>query len=114
MSFKGPGEAPKALDGNRVSKKADVLSYRKRTENCNCTCKVGYFHNYEYLSKILRWNDRYIKALVEGAVKTLNSTGVISENIHIESVPGSWELPIATSRFPSYSDNRRLVLIPLD
>ena len=49
--------------------------------------------------------------MVDGAVKALRNTGVISENIHIESVPGSWELPIATSRFSSYSAKRRLIFI---
>lgn len=45
-----------------------------------------------------RWNTECIDALVKGAVSSLEKAGVKSENIVIESVPGSFELPIATSR----------------
>jgi 6,7-dimethyl-8-ribityllumazine synthase len=45
-----------------------------------------------------RWNTAIIEALVAGAKKTLTAAGVKSENIVIETVPGSWELPIAVQR----------------
>ncbi|PWN91175.1 dimethylribityllumazine synthase [Acaromyces ingoldii] len=45
-----------------------------------------------------RWNTECIDALVKGAISSLEKAGVKSENIVIESVPGSFELPIATSR----------------
>lgn len=45
-----------------------------------------------------RWNRECIDALVSGCVASLQKAGVKAENIIIESVPGSWELPIATSR----------------
>lgn len=50
-----------------------------------------------------RWNKECIDALVNGCVGSLKKAGVHEENIVIESVPGSWELPIATGRFISAS-----------
>ena len=46
-----------------------------------------------------RWNTECIDALVKGAVSSLEKAGVKTENIIIESVPGSFELPVATSRY---------------
>jgi len=46
-----------------------------------------------------RWNRLVIDALLEGAVSKLKEAGVKDENIVIQSVPGSFELPLATSRF---------------
>ena len=40
-----------------------------------------------------QWNKEIIDALVAGAVQSLQKAGVPTENILIESVPGSWELP---------------------
>lgn len=45
-----------------------------------------------------RWNAECIEALVKGAASSLEKAGVKAENIVIESVPGSFELPVATSR----------------
>lgn len=45
-----------------------------------------------------RWNTSLIEPLVEGAKKTMLAQGVKEANIVIESVPGSWELPIAVQR----------------
>jgi hypothetical protein len=45
-----------------------------------------------------RWNAECIEALVKGACSSLEKAGVKAENIIIESVPGSFELPVATSR----------------
>ncbi|PGH01296.1 6,7-dimethyl-8-ribityllumazine synthase [Blastomyces parvus] len=42
-----------------------------------------------------RWNDRIIHALVDGAKKALLAAGIAEGNIVIQSVPGSWELPVA-------------------
>ncbi|GAM36842.1 DMRL synthase family protein [Talaromyces pinophilus] len=42
-----------------------------------------------------RWNTKIIDALVSGAVKSLISTGVSKDNIVIQTVPGSYELPVA-------------------
>lgn len=45
-----------------------------------------------------RWNTAIIDPLVAGAKKSLLSAGVPEENIVIESVPGSYELPFAVQR----------------
>ena len=45
-----------------------------------------------------RWNTTMIEALVSGAKKSLTAAGVKSENIVVESVPGSYELPLAVQR----------------
>ncbi|KFY90174.1 hypothetical protein V500_05250 [Pseudogymnoascus sp. VKM F-4518 (FW-2643)] len=42
-----------------------------------------------------RWNEQIIGPLLEGARKELLATGVKPANIVVQSVPGSWELPIA-------------------
>ncbi|KAG0145449.1 hypothetical protein CROQUDRAFT_658626 [Cronartium quercuum f. sp. fusiforme G11] len=48
-----------------------------------------------------RWNQSIISALVSGAIDTLLAGGVKRENILIEDVPGSYELPWATSQILS-------------
>ena len=45
-----------------------------------------------------RWNDAIIRALLEGAIDQLKQFGVLDENIVIQSVPGSFELPFACSK----------------
>jgi 6,7-dimethyl-8-ribityllumazine synthase len=45
-----------------------------------------------------RWNSAMIDALVSGAKKSLTAAGVKEENIVLESVPGSYELPLAVQR----------------
>jgi len=45
-----------------------------------------------------RWNTSLIEPLVEGAKKRLLASGVQESRIVIQSVPGSWELPIAVQR----------------
>ncbi|KAJ7940176.1 6,7-dimethyl-8-ribityllumazine synthase [Mycena leptocephala] len=45
-----------------------------------------------------RWNATVIDALVAGAVAKLKERGVKENNIIIQSVPGSFELPLACSR----------------
>ncbi|EGW35334.1 Lumazine synthase [Spathaspora passalidarum NRRL Y-27907] len=46
-----------------------------------------------------RWNKEIIDALVEGAIKKLLSLNVKRENIIIETVPGSFELPYGSKLF---------------
>jgi len=46
-----------------------------------------------------RWNTTIIQALVDGTKKALKQQGVKEENIVVESVPGSYELPLAVQRF---------------
>lgn len=45
-----------------------------------------------------RWNKTLIDALVSGAYNSLISSGVSKENIVIQSVPGSYELPVAVQK----------------
>ncbi|KAI9700579.1 MAG: hypothetical protein M1820_006733 [Bogoriella megaspora] len=68
-SLKGPGEA-KQYDGSNL--------------------RVGIIH--------ARWNTKIIDALVNGAKQALISSGVRSENIEVQTVPGSYELPLAAQR----------------
>ncbi|KAJ9102746.1 lumazine synthase [Naganishia cerealis] len=46
-----------------------------------------------------RWNKTIIDNLVKGAVEKLKLLNVSEENIIIESVPGSFELPFGTKKF---------------
>ena len=45
-----------------------------------------------------RWNTAIISALVSGARKALLASGVKEENIVVQDVPGSYELPLAVQR----------------
>ncbi|KAI4186766.1 MAG: hypothetical protein L6R41_003283 [Letrouitia leprolyta] len=45
-----------------------------------------------------RWNTAIISALVAGARKSLIKSGVKEENIVVQDVPGSYELPYAVQR----------------
>ncbi|KOS48139.1 hypothetical protein ACN38_g936 [Penicillium nordicum] len=45
-----------------------------------------------------RWNTVIIEQLVSGAKKNLLAAGVLEENITVQTVPGSYELPLAVQR----------------
>ena len=45
-----------------------------------------------------RWNDQIISALLDGTLKSLHAAGVKQENIVIQTVPGSYELPYAVRK----------------
>jgi len=45
-----------------------------------------------------RWNKTVIDALVDGAVAKLKERGVRGNNIVVQSVPGSFELPLACAK----------------
>ncbi|KAI1780133.1 6,7-dimethyl-8-ribityllumazine synthase [Hypoxylon cercidicola] len=45
-----------------------------------------------------RWNSTIIEPLLRGTKEKLLSCGVKESNIVVQSVPGSWELPIAVQR----------------
>ncbi|KAI0395096.1 6,7-dimethyl-8-ribityllumazine synthase [Xylariaceae sp. FL0594] len=45
-----------------------------------------------------RWNETIIAPLLDGTKKQLTKCGVKESNIVVQSVPGSWELPIAVQR----------------
>jgi 6,7-dimethyl-8-ribityllumazine synthase len=46
-----------------------------------------------------RWNKTVIDALLAGAIAKLKERGVKESNIVVQSVPGSFELPIACSKY---------------
>ncbi|KAJ4295775.1 lumazine synthase [Collariella sp. IMI 366227] len=45
-----------------------------------------------------RWNDKIIDPLLAGTKAKLLECGVKESNIVVQTVPGSWELPIAVQR----------------
>ncbi|TFY66679.1 hypothetical protein EVG20_g4416 [Dentipellis fragilis] len=69
-SIKGPAPAPESLDGSPL--------------------RIAIVH--------ARWNHTVINALVAGAVAKLRAHGVKDSNIVVESVPGSFELPLACQK----------------
>ncbi|KAF3204795.1 hypothetical protein TWF106_001444 [Orbilia oligospora] len=72
--LKGPGEA-QSKDGSSL--------------------RIGIVH--------ARWNTTLIEPLLTGAISRLKASGVDPSNIIVQSVPGSWELPIAVQRLYSAS-----------
>jgi 6,7-dimethyl-8-ribityllumazine synthase len=46
-----------------------------------------------------RWNKSVIDSLIAGAVRKLTEYKVKKDNIIIQSVPGSFELPLACQRY---------------
>ena len=40
---------------------------------------------------VAEWNPEITGALLDGAVKTLEKHGALTENIHVKTVPGSFE-----------------------
>ena len=69
-SIKGPAPPPTKLDGAPL--------------------RVAIIHS--------RWNKTVIDALVAGTIAKLKATGVKDSNIVVQSVPGSFELPLACSK----------------
>ena len=45
-----------------------------------------------------RWNKTVVDSLVAGAISKLKESGVKESNIVVQSVPGSFELPLACSK----------------
>lgn len=50
-----------------------------------------------------RWNAEIIDPLLEGTKAKLLACGVPEANIVVESVPGSWELPIGVQRYDTHT-----------
>lgn len=68
-SVKGPAPAPSSFPG------AEHL-------------RIGIVH--------ARWNKEVVDELVKGTLESLKKAGADIERVLIQSVPGSWELPVAT------------------
>ena len=49
------------------------------------------------------WPEEYIDALLEGTRKKLREAGVKDENVVVQSVPGSYELPYAVKQYVNYA-----------
>jgi 6,7-dimethyl-8-ribityllumazine synthase len=45
-----------------------------------------------------RWNSKIVDTLVNGAKSSLATAGVKDENVIVQSVPGSYELPFAVQQ----------------
>ncbi|CCG22582.1 Lumazine synthase (6,7-dimethyl-8-ribityllumazine synthase, DMRL synthase) [Candida orthopsilosis Co 90-125] len=71
MAVKGLGELDRQYDGSKL--------------------RIGILH--------ARWNKKIIDSLVQGAVNRLKELGVKEDNIVIETVPGSFELPYGSKLF---------------
>lgn len=54
------------------------------------TLRIGIVHT--------RWNTRVVEALLKGACDKLVHSGVKPENLIVQSVPGSYELPLACKK----------------
>jgi 6,7-dimethyl-8-ribityllumazine synthase len=46
-----------------------------------------------------RWNSKIIDALLSGVKKALKDAGVKDDNVVVQTVPGSYELPFAVQRY---------------
>lgn len=88
--LKGPGEA-RNYDGNPILKPIPLteLTY-SHLQYTGSNLRIGIIH--------ARWNTKIISALLSGTKKSLHAAGVKDENITIQSVPGSYELPFATQQ----------------
>lgn len=53
-----------------------------------------------------RWNTKIIDALLKGTIDTLKKHGVSEDNIVVQSVPGSYELPFAVQRMYTASQHQ--------
>jgi len=58
---------------------------------------------YRFGIVVAEWNSAITFALRDGAIRTLTSAGVSTEDIHVHHVPGSYELPVAASWLISYA-----------
>jgi 6,7-dimethyl-8-ribityllumazine synthase len=53
---------------------------------------------------VSEWNNNITNALLEGVVETLKKHGAEEENIHIEKVPGSFELIYGANQMMDFYD----------
>ncbi|KAI1188889.1 6,7-dimethyl-8-ribityllumazine synthase [Nemania serpens] len=62
----------------------------KPEEHDGSALRIGIVH--------ARWNETIIAPLLDGVKAQLSKCGVKDSNVIVQSVPGSWELPIAVQR----------------
>lgn len=93
-ALKGPG-APKSYDGSCNPHHPTIVVTGRASELINISIgsglRIGIIH--------ARWNTTLIDALLDGTKKALAQAGVKDENIVIQSVPGSYELPYAVKQY---------------
>lgn len=83
--IKGPGDA-RSYDGTNTR---SLCGTSCTNINPGSNLRIGIVH--------ARWNTQIIEALLSGVRKSLEAAGVKDENIILQSVPGSYELPYAVS-----------------
>jgi len=86
--IKGPGEAA-SLDGMNFTRQ--LWGRSQITSVSGSPLRVAIVHTVGVLNLLHHF--------VEGARKKLLEGGVREANIVIQSVPGSWELPVACQRY---------------
>ena len=58
---------------------------------------------------VAEWNEDITGALLDGAVKTLEKHGALPENIHVKTVPGSFELVYGAHQMYCMADTTLLL-----
>ena len=57
--------------------------------------------NGQYAIVVSRYNDSITQRLLDGALESLQASGVADDDIQVAWVPGAWELPVVAARFAS-------------
>lgn len=60
---------------------------------------------------VSEWNENITGPLLQGAVDTLKKHGATDENIHIETVPGSFELTFGANQFLNNTDVDSVIIL---
>lgn len=60
---------------------------------------------------VSEWNENITGNLLKGAIQALTENGVKEENIKVEKVPGTYELPLASQFMLEYTDVDGVVAI---
>lgn len=60
---------------------------------------------------VSEWNGEVTSALLEGAVRTLQSAGCPEANIHVKYVPGAFELPLGAQFFVEYTEIDAVIIL---
>lgn len=67
------------------------VPHRRQLTTPGQNLRIGILH--------ARWNAKIIDSLVDGCIRRLKELGVKEENIIVESIPGSFELPYGSKLF---------------
>ena len=57
--------------------------------------------NGRYAIVVSRYNDSITQRLLDGALESLQASGVADDDIQVAWVPGAWELPVVAAKFAS-------------